>query len=486
MEFVMYAVLVWLAIAFISYASVLACSGPARGPLRVLQSNPHYFSDGNGRAIYLTGSHNDPNLLDIGTTDPPPVFDYSSYLLWLQRHNHNFIRLWRWTEAPKFKFWPGDPFQYVEPHPWMRTGPGTARDGKLKFDLSRFNPSYFERLRSRAIEAGKLGMYVSIMLFEGGAALYADEFWAYHPFHSPNNINHIEADRNGDGKGLEFYTLQDSTITAVQKAYVRRILETVNDLDNVLYEICNESHEDSTDWQYMLIRYIKDFEAGLKKQHPVGMTTQHGESLMDNANLLNSEADWISPSSNAYENFAFDPPVPMSGKVSILDSDHITPGSSNVDVAWVWKSFTRGHNPIFIEPIIAPDSEATKDKRWKDAAAIRRNMGYTLAYANRLDFAAMTPHEELCSSRYCLVNPGHEYVVFVPLLAGEVPANHSSNPFAGEVAVDLTTITGTVRVEWLNTNSGDIITGTTVMAGSMRTFHSPFKADSVLYLQALQ
>ena len=493
-------VAVLIGIAFMSSAIFVGCVGKetlhggqrmgnkelARGTLRVHQSNPHYFTDGSGRALFLTGSHNDPNLLDIGTTDPPPVFDFSSYLLWLQRHNHNFIRLWRWTEAPKFKFWPADPFQYVEPHPWMRTGPGTARDGKLKFDLSQFNPVYFERLRNRAIEAGSLGMYVSIMLFEGGAALYADEFWAYHPFNRDNNINQIEADQNGDGKGLEFYTLRDTRVTALQTAYVRKVIETVNDLDNVLYEICNESHEDSTDWQYMLIRYIKEVEAGQQKQHPVGMTTQHGASLLDNANLVNSPADWISPSSSTHENFASDPPAPMSGKVSILDSDHITPGGSNVDVAWVWKSFTRGHNPIFIEPIITPDSPDSKDNRWKDAAAIRQNMGYALTYANKLDLAAMMPHEELCSSRYCLVSPGQQYVVFVPLSVGEIALDHSREHIAGEVTVDLTPASGAVTVEWLNTTSGEIIAGKTIPGGSKRTFQSPFKADSVLCLEVVQ
>ena len=35
-------------------------------PLRVLSSNPRYFTDGSGKAVYLTGSHTWSNLQDSG------------------------------------------------------------------------------------------------------------------------------------------------------------------------------------------------------------------------------------------------------------------------------------------------------------------------------------------------------------------------------------------------------------------------------------
>src|SRR5260370_35554005 len=45
----------------------LALAGsPATGPLRRLDSNPRYFTDGSGKAVFLTGSHNWPNFKDNG------------------------------------------------------------------------------------------------------------------------------------------------------------------------------------------------------------------------------------------------------------------------------------------------------------------------------------------------------------------------------------------------------------------------------------
>ena len=64
----------------------------ATGPLRAHPSNPRYFTDGSGKAIYLTGSHTWNNFTDRGTGDPPAPFDFDSYLDFLQEYGHNFVR----------------------------------------------------------------------------------------------------------------------------------------------------------------------------------------------------------------------------------------------------------------------------------------------------------------------------------------------------------------------------------------------------------
>ena len=69
------------------------------GPLRVHPRNPRYFTDGSGKAIYLTGSHVWNNLQDWGTTDPPSPLDYNAYLDFLKKHNHDFTRGWVWEQA---------------------------------------------------------------------------------------------------------------------------------------------------------------------------------------------------------------------------------------------------------------------------------------------------------------------------------------------------------------------------------------------------
>jgi len=105
-------------------------SAPARGPLKVLQSNPRFFTDGSGKAIYLVGSHTWNNGVEIiqNTTPPNPTFDFSRYISFLKERNHNCFRLWTWEDA--FAVDSTGAIVYVhEPLAYPRTGPGTCADG---------------------------------------------------------------------------------------------------------------------------------------------------------------------------------------------------------------------------------------------------------------------------------------------------------------------------------------------------------------------
>jgi hypothetical protein len=182
--------------AILSLAVTTSSAAPASGPLRVLPTNPRYFTDGSGKGIYLTGSHTWNNLQDSGPIGKPTDrFDYDAYLHLLQSSGHNFIRMWAWEGGVNEK--------YCEPLAYARTGPGTALDGKPKFDLKQYNQEYFSRLRSRVAAAGQRGIYVSIMLFQGWS-IYSHGYgnpWPLHPFNKANNINGIDGDADGDGEG---------------------------------------------------------------------------------------------------------------------------------------------------------------------------------------------------------------------------------------------------------------------------------------------
>jgi len=526
----------WIAVLTADPLAPAEAARPAQasGPLRVHPTNPRYFTDGaknadgSLKAVYLTGSHTWNNLLDMDKADPPAPFDFGAYLDFLQRYGHNFIRLWTWDSVVWDSRANGklgkDFVHHVAPLPWARTGPvnrvegvppsnrgqdarDTALDGKPRFDLTRFNPEYFDRLRARVRAAGDRGIYVSVMLFEGWGLSHANrripaaDGWAYrsHPFHPDNNVNGITGDLNGDGNVLEIHSLASDAITALQAAYIRKVVDTVNDLDNVLYEVINEGG--NQEWDWWVVKTVKDYEGTKSKQHPVGITGHGGERI---ATMLASPADWISPgSADGYR----DPAPAWDGhKVSLLDTDHIWGVGGNH--GWVWRSLLRGHNPIFMDPydgsilgdrrgegvpplrreaILASPGRATTrtstEVQGQDALAtedkakmaspqfelLRRNMGYTLRYARKVNLAAMTPQGELASTGFCLAEPGKEYLVYLPE--------------GGEVTVDLSGASGSIAVEWFDPRSGDTTQGHITSGGQKHSFQPPFDGDAVLYLR---
>src|SRR5262249_8349735 len=75
---------------------------PITVPLRALATTPNYFTDGSGKAIYLTGSHTWNNLQDWGTNGSIQPLDFDAYVKMLSAHNHNFTLIWT-TELTVFR-----------------------------------------------------------------------------------------------------------------------------------------------------------------------------------------------------------------------------------------------------------------------------------------------------------------------------------------------------------------------------------------------
>ena len=445
----------------------------AIGPLRVNPANPRYFTDGSGKAIYLTGAHTWSNLLDRGTLNPPKVaFDYTAYINWMVSNNFNFMRLW--TAELLNSGSTGDPYENIVglPWKWSRKGPGSANDGALKFDFTQFDQNYYDRMRSRIIEAGNNGIYVSVMLFNGFEWQFETNPKDGNPFQSSNNINGVSCPATCPTDNSQM----PSEVWGYEQAYIRKVVDTVNDLDNVLYEVSNEAGAPYSDsWQTSVIHYVKQYEAMKPKQHPVGMTFQwKGGS---DSTLYWSAADWVSPQARF--------PAGDGTKVIINDTDHsyswsdLKRDGKATQRSWVWKNFTSGNNVAFMDPYLVvwpgrnspggrtadPYVGVRPDGYWD---GIRNAMGSTLTYANRMDLVAMTPQPSLSTTHYCLAHTGVEYLVY--------------QPFRGAFKVDVSK--GAYQFEWLNPATNKIaLSGMVTVPSGSYLFTPPFQGDAVLYLR---
>jgi len=164
--------------------------------------------------------------------------------------------------------------------------------------------------------------------------------------------------------------------------------------------------------------------------------------------------------------------------VILSDTDHLWGIGGNR--GWVWKSFCRGLNPLFMDPyfdvkegagIYDSGNVVKHDLSAAKLRDIRQALGFTRLYAEKLNLAAMTPRNELSSTGFCLANPGPkgaEFLVYLP----EGPS----------VTVDLTTVPGSLSVEWFNPSTGSALPGDAVTGGVKRSFQAPFAGEAVLCL----
>jgi hypothetical protein len=452
------------------------------GPLRTSPTNPRYFVDPQGNAVALNGSHSWNTLQDWGSGGSTQPLDFDAFVSFLTAHGHNFTLLWRF-ELTKFCGMPttasSPPDLSITPHPWQRTGPGTASDGGPKFDLTKYDQAFFDRLRTRVQKLNSAGIYAGVYFFSGewlNAFRCAGDG---HPLTGSNNVNGID-----DGGGTGSMTMSaPNAVTAIQDALVDKMIDTLNDLPNVVWIVSEEAPTNSKWWNGHLIAHVRSYESAKPFAHPIGYGVL---ADLNDTPIINSDADWVAPAARTSPTSTCGSGNPRC-KVNINDSDHSYYGmwndSAQGNRLYAWENFLQGNQVAFMDPYLLYYPRENRNRCLNQVRAIcqsvdprwdnfRDNLGYITTYSRRLNLGAVQPQgSSVCSTGYCLAQTpavGAEYLVYAP--------------FGGSFSVNLSATTRVLNVEWMNPSTGAITAAGTVTGGTSRSFTPPFGGDAVLYL----
>ena len=155
--------------------------------------------------------------------------------------------------------------------PWARSDRPGCADGGNRYDLERWNPAYFARLRAFVAAAREREIVVELCFFN----CQYEESWPVSPFRLGNNVQGI-----GPWPLNDFQTTRHPEWFTLQKAYVRKITREVNEFDNVILEIIDEPTLKGTpanlanEWISGLVDAIIEEEAGLPNKHLIGQQLQ--------------------------------------------------------------------------------------------------------------------------------------------------------------------------------------------------------------------
>ena len=228
-------------------------------PIQLHPDNPHYFLWRGKPTVLITSGEHYGAVLNR-------AFDYKKYLKTLESYGFNLTRTFSGAYCEPvgaFKIQNNTlaPAKGQFICPWARSNiPGYANGGN-KFDLTKWDQTYFKRLRNFVKEASKCGVVVELVLF---CPFYEDGMWKLSPMNAVNNINDI-----GKMERTEVYTLNHPELLDVQDKMVRRIVKELRNFDNVYYEICNEPYFGGVtlDWQNHIAETIVKAEAKYKRKH---------------------------------------------------------------------------------------------------------------------------------------------------------------------------------------------------------------------------
>jgi hypothetical protein len=438
-------------------------------PLALHPDNPHYFLFRGKPAVLVTSGEHYGAVLNRD-------FDMTKYLDELHAHGLNLTRTFTGVYCEDSRSF-GITRNTLAPQkgkllcPWARSAtPGYAGGGN-KFDLSRWDPAYFVRLKAFLQRASKRGIVVELTLF---CPFYEDSMWKLSPMNAANNVNDVGKpprtgvyDRKKNGK-----------LQAVQEALVRKLAAELNAFDNLYYEVCNEPYFGGVtdDWQRGIIDVLVEAEKALPNKHLISLNIANGSKKVEKPHpavgIFNFH--YASPPAAVKQNFALEKVIGENetGFKGTGDTHYRMEGwefvlaggglYNNLDY-----SFTVGHEGgTFDYPSKTPGG---------GNRGFRRQMKVLKDFIHSFDFVRMKPDEQAVKSGLpakgrarVLSEPGRQYAVYL---------------FGGPSAkLELALPEGEYKAEWIDPLTGKVVHSSRVRGAKPATvLASPkYQTDAAL------
>lgn len=197
------------------------------------------------------------------------VFEHN-YGLWYDRRRDDHERIRRMNG----EVWP--PFYEL---PFARSGKETAWDGLSKYDLTKFNHWYWNRLKTFADHADKKGLVLIHQNYFQHNIIEAGAHYADFPWRPANNINNTgfpePVPYAGDKRVFmaeQFYDVIHPVRRSLHRAYIRQCLDNFKNNNSVIQTISAEYTGPLHFVQYWL-DVIKEWEKETGNKQIIGLST---------------------------------------------------------------------------------------------------------------------------------------------------------------------------------------------------------------------
>lgn len=288
--------------------------------------------------------------------------------------------------------------------PWLRSQTPGAFDGGNRFDLTKPNPAYYERLLSFVRAAAARGIAVEVVLFSQYYSNGSGSPWQVSPLNVRNNINGV-----GDIAYYEATSLRDAGTIRVEEELVTRVVQTLRHEPNVYYEICNEPNPLEQDphvpypeiaaWQNHFVRWIADLERDGLQRHMIAVNDPNDDYDLELVSVLTFHyEEWVQRALSRYAD---------GGKALAFDETLTGIVAWNREMNFdarrreAWRSLMQGFGVYdYLDFTIATeDPEGVGLVRYPfdqayDGTTMRRYLQALMAFFDALPLADMRPRPE--------------------------------------------------------------------------------------------
>jgi hypothetical protein len=213
-------------------------------------------------------------------------FDYKKYLATLASHNFTLTQTWTGAyvepDADVGSFNTLDPLPASYIAPWARSDQAGNKKGGNKFDLTKFNNTFFERLVSFCAEAERHHIVVELGLF-GGYEQTHESIFEYTPFYPGNNVNIP----NGTVNRTTVFSMEaPEVLLHAQQALVQEIVKHVYSYDNVYFQLVSVGTSKmpgaTPEWGRFIERILRDVDQYRMIAVPVEWSSAFNKPTDDN------------------------------------------------------------------------------------------------------------------------------------------------------------------------------------------------------------
>ena len=442
-------------------------------PIKLNPSNPHYFLFEGKPTILITSAEHYGAVVNGD-------FDYKAYLDALKSYKLNYTRIYPGgLFEPKDKFIKGNTLGIVPGNmvvPWARSNkPGYTGGGNL-FDLDKWDPAFFSRLKDFVKKAAERGIVIEICFYN---AQY-DDTWPISPLYYKNNI---QGENNYHFN--DFQTLKHPDLVKRQDDYVRKIVQEVNGFDNVILEICDEPLLNGTpikeagDWIGHVVELIKNTESKLPKKHIIAQQLEgpvNGPvdfAANPDVSLIVAQYVWAAGDQMGGMQ-ALDKKYSSNKAIEFNETDYYPAwyGKDNDKVAAsrveAWEFIVgggTGFNQLNGIYTVADPAGKTEDND-RICKALKSLKEYMYSF----DFLKMSPDKHFVTGGIsgnafyrCISQDGKQYALYIHHSTREKETYYQVHP--GKYKEDLTVSLpeGQYKVEWINPADGKIISKSSIL-----------------------